>query len=228
MIRCPKCQITGNVIEFASSPMNVVQRHYMFCDHDWVLSWQQFEAECAPSNNEMKLTRSGSDGSEVEPSDAPELYRQTCDGQLISTVRPDYRRGCRTMTQLNRVFTETIEHWNISAARLSKNMAEMPEHGLYAVWMKGELRDLLSTYDRLAALQEAGAVRRDLRGAPSDTATANGNALTRENAELREWIIEASSAFRDDGGQDTLAEAAGLVRMCHMGAEALTAMSNQP
>lgn len=48
--------------------------------------------------------------------------------------------------------------------------------------------------------------------------------LEAENKELKRWIIEASSSFRQDHEEDTLEEAVGLVRMCHAGAEALSEM----
>lgn len=83
----------------------------------------------------------------------------------------------------------------------------------------------MSEYSVYAAtVRQFAGVRaeRDALAAALAAKTEQVAGLLEERDDLRAWIIEASSAFRFDGGTDTLEEALGLVRMCHEGAAALT------
>ena len=84
--------------------------------------------------------------------------------------------------------------------------------------MRGNLADMIEEDAQMSATFARVLVEVE---ASEKAHAAQVDGLLEECNDLRAWIIEASSAFRNDGGTDTLSEALGLVRLCHEGAAAL-------
>jgi hypothetical protein len=61
---------------------------------------------------------------------------------------------------LNHLLSHKLAAWNEHAevvGRAFRGPNQLEHHGIYAVWMKAELQELLALYNSIATLTEAGA-----------------------------------------------------------------------